>query len=828
MLIYWMLITHLCFADDLLVFTDGKKSSIEGILQIFGKFADFSGLQISLEKSTIYMAGVKDNDKADILHSFPFASGALPVRYLGLPLLTKKMTTSDYGPLVEKIRVRIGKWTARHLSFAGRLQLISSVIHSLTNFWMSAFRLPSACIKEIDSICSSFLWSGPELNTKKAKVAWSDVCTPKDEGGLGIRSLKEANKVSLLKLIWRMLSSTSLWVQWLRLYLLRKGSFWSISGNTTLGSWMWKKILKHRALASGFVKHDIHNGSNTSFWFDNWSKIGRLIDVTGHRGCIDMGITLHASVAEAVVNHRPRRHRHDTLLRIEDVIAEVRHQGLTSGEDTVRWKGNGDIFKPCFNTKETWAATREPKLKVNWYKGVWFSHATPKYSVLAWIAIKNRLTTGDRMLSWNAGADSSCVLCHHLVETRDHLFFTCPYSAEVPFLTRYTFQLTLHSLWKERNGRRHGEVPQAAAQMMKYESQIMVKLSDGNLTDAYLEYLRNELQSVEAESAKVSEEIERLSQSHALDSSRLQRDLEGLLLSLDSMSSQDVEKSKENQPSSSSMEVCEVIDDDKFKMFELENQMEEKRMILKSLEDLDSLRKRFDAAEQVEDALTGLKVLEFDGNFIRLQLRTYIQKLDGFLGQHKFDHITEPSELIHELLIYLKDKTTEITKFEMFPNDIYIGDIIEAADSFRQVRLHSAVLDTRSSVQWVVAKVQDKIISTTLRKDFVMSSKTIRYTFEYYDKDETIVAHIAGGIDAFLKVSDGWPLLNTPLKLASLKNSDNQSKGFSLSLISKLEELANSLDLETRQNLSGFMDAVEKILVQQTREELKSNESSQK
>jgi len=58
-------------------------------------------------------------------------------------------------------------------------------------------------------------------------------------------------------------------------------------------------------------------------------------------------------------------------------------------------------------------------------------------------------------------------------------------------------------------------------------------------------------------------------------------------------------------------------------------------------------------------------VLEFDGNFIRLQLRTYIQKLDGFLGQHKFDHITEPSELIHELLIYLKDKTTEITKFEV-------------------------------------------------------------------------------------------------------------------------------------------------------------------
>lgn len=79
---------------------------------------------------------------------------------------------------------------------------------------------------------------------------------------------------------------------------------------------------------------------------------------------------------------------------------------------------------------------------------------------------------------------------------------------------------------------------------------------------------------------------------------------------------------------------------------------------------------RFDAAEQVEDALTGLKVLEFDGNFIRLQLRTYIPRLDGLLGQHNIEHTTEPSELIHELLIRLKDKTTEITKVEvnMFPS----------------------------------------------------------------------------------------------------------------------------------------------------------------
>lgn len=77
----------------------------------------------------------------------------------------------------------------------------------INNFLISTFRLLSGCIKELESICTDFLLSGPALNTRKAKVAWSDICKPKQEGGLEIRHLKEANKVSCLNLIWRIVSS---------------------------------------------------------------------------------------------------------------------------------------------------------------------------------------------------------------------------------------------------------------------------------------------------------------------------------------------------------------------------------------------------------------------------------------------------------------------------------------------------------------------------------------------------------------------------------------------------------------------------------------------
>lgn len=100
-------LTHLCFADDLLVFADGKKTSIAGVLDVFKEFEVMSGLQISLEKSSLYTARITDEDSADILSQFPIQYGLLPVRYLGLPLMSKRMTGADYTPLVERVRSRI-------------------------------------------------------------------------------------------------------------------------------------------------------------------------------------------------------------------------------------------------------------------------------------------------------------------------------------------------------------------------------------------------------------------------------------------------------------------------------------------------------------------------------------------------------------------------------------------------------------------------------------------------------------------------------------------------------------------------------------------------
>lgn len=229
-------LTHLCFADDLMVFVEGSKQSIEGAISVFDEFATWYGVSISIEKSTVYMAGVPEQIRHSIIENFPFAEGELPVRYFGLPLMTKGMQYHDYLPLIERIRSRISSWTSRFLSYAGRLQLIQSELMIIINFWSSAYRLPGKCLKEIEGLCSAFLWTGPELKTSGAKVAWQDVCKLKSEGGLGLRPLKEVNVVNGLKLIWRILSAKSLWSQWVHKTLLNRKKFWDLNGKSQLGS----------------------------------------------------------------------------------------------------------------------------------------------------------------------------------------------------------------------------------------------------------------------------------------------------------------------------------------------------------------------------------------------------------------------------------------------------------------------------------------------------------------------------------------------------------------------------------------------------------------
>ncbi|KAE8690315.1 hypothetical protein F3Y22_tig00110895pilonHSYRG00014 [Hibiscus syriacus] len=130
-------LTHICFADDLLIFCKGSLNSVMGVQAVLDKLYFMSGLKLNASKCEIFVSGISAGQSSLIRELTGFSLGTLPVRYLGVPLVTRKLAVKDYQALIDKIRTKLSLWANKHLSFAGRLQLICSVMHLKLLVWLS-------------------------------------------------------------------------------------------------------------------------------------------------------------------------------------------------------------------------------------------------------------------------------------------------------------------------------------------------------------------------------------------------------------------------------------------------------------------------------------------------------------------------------------------------------------------------------------------------------------------------------------------------------------------------------------------------------------------
>nr|GEY67491.1 RNA-directed DNA polymerase, eukaryota, reverse transcriptase zinc-binding domain protein [Tanacetum cinerariifolium] len=160
-------------------------TSVDVVVRGFNRFVETSFdieslfAVINLEISTLEPCG-----------GLPFVVGKLPVKYLGVPLITKKMSSKECKQLIDKVKSKVEDWKNKYLSYAGRLQLIAYVISSLNVYSEVVFMIPKTVVKEIDKVLKGFLWCKGEIKRGKAKVAWKTVCSPKSQGGLGLRLLE--------------------------------------------------------------------------------------------------------------------------------------------------------------------------------------------------------------------------------------------------------------------------------------------------------------------------------------------------------------------------------------------------------------------------------------------------------------------------------------------------------------------------------------------------------------------------------------------------------------------------------------------------------------
>ena len=363
-------------------------------------------------------------EKRGLINILGFNEGTFPFRYLGVPMVSSKISEAECKPLINKIVSRIFSWKSRYLSYAGRLVLVKAILFSIQVFWATHFFLPNKVLKEIDTKLRNFFWSGGEANLNKAKVAWEEVCKPYEEGGLGIKASKEWNKAAMARHLWTIIcgDDSSIWADWIKRNRVKNRSIWNIEASCD-SPWWWRKLLKLRDEMHNRISHIVGTGEDTFVWWDNWHPLGPLAKRFGNRIIYDSGMGKNAKVKELIENGEwkwPVANSHDMM--------EVKNTPLSKpriGADRVVWNpcGNGS-----FSISSAWNEFRKKNNLVCWAHLIWHKKHIPRHAIILWLALRKRLPTRDKLQRYGLCSNITCVLCDVSDENIDHLFFQCDYS----------------------------------------------------------------------------------------------------------------------------------------------------------------------------------------------------------------------------------------------------------------------------------------------------------------------------------------------------------------------------------------------------------------
>lgn len=167
-------------------------------------FQLLSGLRINFQKSSLF--GFNESQEtiqycASIL-GCNVENGAF--KYLGNIICSNPAKSAYWNHLLSKVKNKLDNWHAENHSITGKLILMKATLDSIPIFWFNLFLVPGKVLNELEKLRRRFLWgASTDGSNKPHSISWEKVCVPKEEGGLGITSLKIRNWSLVAKWVWR-------------------------------------------------------------------------------------------------------------------------------------------------------------------------------------------------------------------------------------------------------------------------------------------------------------------------------------------------------------------------------------------------------------------------------------------------------------------------------------------------------------------------------------------------------------------------------------------------------------------------------------------------
>jgi mannosylglycoprotein endo-beta-mannosidase len=189
------------YADDTLVVLKANARELICLKALLQTFTASTGLKLNYSKSCMMPINMDSIRLQHFANSINCKPGTLPFAYLGLPLGISKPSLEHFLPIVQRVERRLCG-IADFLDYGGKLLMVKSVLSSLPISFMACLDVPITIKDQIEKYMRYCLWrkKNNEVQAKgSALIAWSKICRPKEQGGLGVLQLDAQNKALMLK-----------------------------------------------------------------------------------------------------------------------------------------------------------------------------------------------------------------------------------------------------------------------------------------------------------------------------------------------------------------------------------------------------------------------------------------------------------------------------------------------------------------------------------------------------------------------------------------------------------------------------------------------------
>jgi hypothetical protein len=287
----------------------------------------------------------------------------------------------------DRAKRKLAGWQGKLVNVAGRRELVRSVLSSLRVYLLTALKPPKKFLKELDKLRKMFLWSGDgEISGGKCKVAWTSVCAPKPNGGLGIKNLEYFSQS--LRLRW-------LWFSW----------------DDVNRPWAGLELHvtdEDRSVFDAATIVKLGNGKKTSFWNSRWlngdTLAARFSVLHKHSR------RKNRTVAEAVANngwivdidYNLSLQLIMEYVQLSEILDNVT---LTESEpDSITWVPSPD---GTYSAKSAYDLHFIGQTRCLSADQTWDAKAPPKCKLFIWLMLQNRIWTAARLLSGNGQTSTS-------------------------------------------------------------------------------------------------------------------------------------------------------------------------------------------------------------------------------------------------------------------------------------------------------------------------------------------------------------------------------------------------------------------------------------